>query len=319
MDYTLLYEQIVGTALSGWVPDIQRLIKANVEESNHGHLPAWKGLLSSLPDFKCTRAELENAVRFEGKPDATVVREMLFRLHPWRKGPLHLGGIDIDTEWRSDWKWNRLKDHIAPLQDRVVLDIGCGNGYYLWRMLGAGARLALGIDPFLLFVFQFWATRHFAPRHLPAWVLPLGWEDLPEQLPCFDTVFSMGVLYHRRNPEQFLAQLQNYLRPGGELVLETLTIEGAEKAVLVPEGRYAKMRNVHYIPSVSTLESALSQTGWKNVRCINESPTCLDEQRSTDWMIFESLKNYLNPMDSTKTVEGHPAPRRAIVLANRPL
>jgi tRNA (mo5U34)-methyltransferase len=229
---------------------------------------------------------------------------------------LNLGGVEIDTEWRSDWKWDRLRKEITSLKDRTVLDIGCGNGYYLWRMLGEGAKLAVGVDPFLLFVMQFWATKHFTPNNLPAWVLPMGWEDLPPELPYFDTVFSMGVLYHRRIPHQFLEQLQNYAKPGGELVLETLVIEGGEGDVLVPEGRYAKMRNVWYIPSVPTLEAALRNAGWQNVRCIDVTTTTNEEQRSTEWMTFESLKDFLDPNDHSKTIEGYPAPRRAILLAN---
>jgi tRNA (mo5U34)-methyltransferase len=271
-----------------------------------------------LPEFECDSYGLLEGVSFHGESLSSVLVDQLKSLHPWRKGPLQLAGIDIDTEWRSDWKWDRLKDHIAPLTNRSVLDIGCGNGYYLWRMLGAGARLAVGIDSFLLFVMQYWATKHFAPCNLPAWVLPMGWEDLPEQLPYFDTVFSMGVLYHRRNPDPFLKRLQNYVRPGGELVLETLILEGGEGDVLVPDGRYAKMRNVWYIPSVPTLETALRESGWEDVRCIDVTTTSRDEQRTTDWMIFESLKDFLDPNDSSKTIEGYPAPIRAVIIAQKP-
>ncbi|PMC22346.1 tRNA 5-methoxyuridine(34)/uridine 5-oxyacetic acid(34) synthase CmoB, partial [Klebsiella aerogenes] len=44
----------------------------------------------------------------------------------------------------------------------------------------------------------------------------------------------MGVLYHRRSPLDHLWQLKDQLAPGGELVLETLVIEGDENTVLVP-------------------------------------------------------------------------------------
>ncbi len=148
------------------------------------------------------------------------------QLHPWRKGPYEICGIPIETEWRSDWKWERLQPHIEPLADRLVLDVGCGNGYHGWRMLGEGARLVIGIDPTQLFVMQFEALRHFLGSQHPLRVLPLGIEDLPANLQGFDTVFSMGVFYHRRSPFAHLAELKGALRKGGELVLETLVIEG---------------------------------------------------------------------------------------------
>ena len=316
--YSSFLESLNDSPLADWRPTLEKQIQSKLYESNDGHLEGWLNALDSLPEFHCQNADLVTDLNFEGMCDQSLVQDLLKTFHPWRKGPMHLGGVHIDTEWRSDWKWDRLKDHIVPLKDRAVLDIGCGNGYYLFRMLGAGAKLAIGIDPFLLFVMQFWAIRHFAPEDLHAWVLPVGWEDLPDELPYFDTLFSMGVLYHRRNPDAFLRNLQKYVRPGGELVLETLVIEGQKGEVLVPEGRYAKMRNVWYIPTVGSLEAALTQSGWKNVRCIDMTPTSPDEQRSTDWMTFESLPDYLDPNDQSKTIEGYPAPVRALILAEKP-
>ena len=163
---------------------------------------------------------------------------------PWRKGPFCFFGIDIESEWRCDWKWRRLAAHIDALDGRTVLDVGSGNGYYLWRMRGAGARLALGVDPTILFLMQYRVAQHFLADpcvHL----LPLRGEDLPDNMHCFDTVFSMGVLYHRRNPLEHLAQLHSALRRGGQLVLESLVIDAPGAQVLVPSGRYAQ--NLDYI------------------------------------------------------------------------
>jgi tRNA (mo5U34)-methyltransferase len=244
------------------------------------------------------------------------IRELLMQLHPWRKGPYEICGIHLDSEWRSDWKWARLQSRIQPLQDRLVLDVGCGNGYHGWRMLGEGARLVIGIDPTQLFVLQFEAIRHFLGAHQPLHVLPLGIQDLPPNLQVFDTVFSMGVFYHRRSPFDHLAELKSLLRKGGELVLETLVIEGRAGQVLVPEGRYAKMRNVWFIPTTQTLGSWLRRAGFGNVRLIDCSLTSMAEQRATEWMRFESLVDFLDPQDPTCTLEGYPAPRRAIFLAS---
>jgi tRNA (mo5U34)-methyltransferase len=184
-------------------------------------------------------------------------------------------------------------------------------------MVGAGADLVIGLDPFLLYVMQFWAMYHFAPAY-PLTVLPLGIESLPPNLRAFDTVFSMGVLYHRKDPFEHLHALQTAVRPGGELVLETLVIEGETGEVLVPHGRYAQMRNVHALPSVGSLTSWLKQCHYTNIQVVDVSQTTIEEQRSTDWMTFHSLPDFLDPQDPSKTVEGYPAPKRAIVTAVSP-
>jgi len=317
MDYLPLFDYLNAHGFESWSAALPALVEARIQGSNNGHLEAWAATLAALPECVSPRAELWDTVRLFGSSSMGVesLEATLKQLKPWRKGPYELDGVFIDTEWRSDWKWERLKDALAPLKGRKVLDIGCGNGYHLWRMIEAGAELALGVDPYLLYVMQYWAVKHFAPEGLPAWVLPLGIEDLPDELPLFDTVFSMGVLYHRRSPLDHLAHLQRLLRPGGQVVLETLIVEGGEGCILMPKGRYAKMRNVWFIPSVVELEKWMRRLGWKNVRCVDVSTTNLEEQRATDWMSFESLSDFLDPDDLSKTVEGYPAPVRAVMLA----
>jgi len=277
--------------------------------------------LETLPLLQLSSIDLTTAWVRAGLPgdcdEATrrQIRQQLMRLHPWRKGPYEICGLRLDTEWRSDWKWERLQPHLQPLQGRLVLDVGCGNGYHAWRMVGEGARQVIGIDPTQLFIYQFEALRHFLGQDHPVQLLPLGIEELPANLQAFDTAFSMGVFYHRRSPFAHLAELKGCLRRGGELVLETLVIEGAKGEVLVPEGRYAKMRNVWFIPSPATLVAWLERAGFGEVRIVDLSLTTAEEQRATEWMHFESLADYLDPADPQRTIEGHPAPRRVIILA----
>ena len=128
----------------------------------------------------------------------------------------------------------------------------------------------------------------------------------------------MGVLYHRKSPEAHIERLLSYLRPGGELVLETLVIDGDENAVLLPEDRYARMGNVWFIPSVAMLEKWLRRSKLKNIKVVDVTTTTLEEQRSTDWMTFQSLKDFLDPEDPSKSIEGYPAPRRAVLTASKP-
>jgi tRNA (mo5U34)-methyltransferase len=172
----------------------------------------------------------------------------------------------------------------------------------------------VGCDPTQLFVIQHEVIGHFAGP-VPNVLLALRLEELPEGLASFDTVFSMGVLYHRRDHQAHLSDLAARIKSGGELVLETLVIPGDDEAVLVPDDRYANMRNVHALPTVPMLERWLKQAGYIDIRSIDVTPTTSSEQRSTDWMPFHSLAQALDPHDASKTMEGHPAPLRAVVLA----
>ena len=296
---------------------LQQALDIAYQPAQHGDELVWQHALDALPAITVDDISLDrDCPRATGHCDARAqqcLRDTLMQLHPWRKGPFDLFGVHIDTEWRSDWKWQRLAPHLSPLQGRTILDVGCGNGYYLLRMLGAGARYALGIDPTLRFIYQFEALRrYFGP--LQADILPLKSEQLPRPLQAFDTVFSMGVLYHRRDHLEHLAELRDALAPGGELVLETLVLPQGHDGVLIPKDRYAQMRNVWAIPSIPVLEQWLREAGFADVRTVDVTTTTTGEQRATDWMTFQSLADFLDPADPGKTVEGYPAPVRAILV-----
>jgi tRNA (mo5U34)-methyltransferase len=196
-----------------------------------------------------------------------------------------------------------------------VLDVGCGSGYHLFRMLGEEAKLVVGIDPTELFFYQFHIFKKYLPQHKVHFA-PIGIEDMP-QLDAFDTVFSMGVLYHRRDPIEFLYQLKQQLNSGGQLVLETIVIDGDDKAVLMPDERYAQMRNVWFLPSCDALAQWLSRVGFVDIKKVDESVTSIEEQRATEWMTNHSLVDFLDPNDPTLTVEGYPAPKRAVFTATK--
>jgi tRNA (mo5U34)-methyltransferase len=315
-----LDDQLCALGLEPWLPDLHAILQRRLSKGFHGDFDKWQNALQQMPSVSPSIIQLDcPAIRVGQAADLTQLQrheldQALRQLHPWRKGPFDLFGLYIDTEWRSDWKWDRLEDHVTSLQGRNVLDIGCGSGYHCWRMRGAGAGFVLGIDPTLLFVMQFAALQRYI--HDPqVQVLPLGMEDLPPGMHCFDTVFSMGLLYHRRDPRQHLYELKQCLREGGELVLETLVLDERHGEVLIPDGRYAQMNNVWAIPSVPTLIEWIEQSGFESVRCVDVTVTTADEQRRTEWMQFQSLSDYLDPEDHTKTIEGYSAPMRAICLA----
>lgn len=320
--YDPLYPQLAAMGQERWAERLQATLPERLVLDSHGKMAGWLSALQSLPEIRPSRIALQDNVTIGSSADlGQVSREELIAqlqaFHPWRKGPYNFFGIEIDTEWRSDWKWERLLPHIQPLAGRRVLDVGCGNGYHGWRMRGAGADFVLGIEPFLVSVQQFQVMQRYLcdPQHH---VIPIGIEDVPPNLACFDSVFSMGVLYHRRSPLDHLFELKGCLRPGGELILETLIVEGDQETIFMPQGRYAKMRNVWFLPSIAAMTLWLKRCGFTDVTCVDTNRTSREEQRSTEWMRFESLADFLDPDDAEKTIEGHPAPLRAIFTATRP-
>lgn len=323
IDYSELYHALENSEAATWLNTLSQSIEHAFNSPRHGEIDKWLAMLDNLPDVQPSSIELNTAVRIGQKDDLEQsvrdeLEQKLRLLMPWRKGPFSLFGLDINTEWHSDWKWDRVQPHIDSLKGKHVLDIGCGNGYYALRSYGQGADLVVGIDPGQKYIMQFYAVKKYL-GNIPVHLLPLGIEDIPASLKAFDTVFSMGVLYHRRSPLDHLIELRECLKPGGELVLETLVIEGDINSVLLPEDRYQQMRNVWFLPSCDALVLWLQRCGFKNVRVVDVSKTSTDEQRATEWMTFDSLEKFLDPDDQTKTIEGYPGPMRAVVLANAPL
>lgn len=317
IDFRPFFQQIATTELSPWLETLPLYLK-QWEKQTHGDYAKWAKVVEFLPQYT---AEINLAGKVEARlPEALTSGEKqriiyhLKQLMPWRKGPYHLYGIHIDCEWRSDFKWDRVLPHLSPLKGRTILDVGCGSGYHMWRMVGEGAKTVVGIDPTELFLCQFEAVRKLLNNDRRANLIPIGIEQMPA-LQAFDTVFSMGVLYHRKSPLDHLSQLKNQLVKGGELVLETLVIDGDVNDVLVPADRYAKMKNVYFIPSVPALINWLEKVGFCEVRCVDVGFTTLEEQRKTEWLENESLVDFLDPQDQTKTLEGYPAPKRAVIIA----
>ena len=258
IDYQAFFNDIEFNRLQPLAAAFQQALDERYFQRIQGDHPIWQAAFDALPELTADAIDLTHATVSAthsvaiSEAEQHALSTALQGLHPWRKGPFDLFGTHIDTEWRSDWKWQRLASHISNLNDRVVLDVGCGSGYHCWRMRGAGAKFVLGIDPSQKFLYQFHAIKKYLGAQ-PVHYLPLRSEDLPPNSGVFDTVFSMGVLYHRKSPFDHLEELKAALRSGGELVLETLVLAGEDSQVLVPSDRYAQMRNVWFIPTAHLL------------------------------------------------------------------
>ena len=226
-------------------------------------------------------------------------------LKPWRKGPFKINELFIDSEWKSFIKWNILKPHLN-LENKEILDVGCNNGYYMFRMLKMNPKSIIGFDPSALFNLQFNFINKFIKSNIEYKLL--GVEHIPYYPKKFDVIFCLGVLYHRSDPINTLKALKQGLNPNSELILDTLIIEGDEEIALSPI-RYQKMKNVYFIPTLKTLYNWIEKVKFKEVEYIGKKYTTTNEQRKTNWIEGESLNNFLNE-DQTKTVEGYPPPLR---------
>jgi len=283
----------------------------------------WKNIaplqeaIAALPEPAVDAVHLGDVVGVDLDPAfeteyAEQIEQTARLLMPWRKGPFRLGKLFIDSEWQSQIKYNLLEPHF-DLKDKTVGDIGCNNGYYLFRMQTHRPARLVGFDPSAHYYSQF----RFLDRFLKSDIVyeMLGVEHVEHYEHRFDTLFCLGVLYHRSDPVGTLKSLRRGLEPGGELFLDTFMIEGDEEVCLTPRERYSKIGNVYFIPTIPALENWCYRAGFENVEVLAVTKTDPVEQRRTDWIASQSLEDFLDPNDPDRTVEGYPAPRRVFIRA----
>lgn len=318
LDYLRPYEKFLNL-------DKLLLVKLEREKWNeYANVSALVDKVKKLPEVKTKHLNFSGPFVEIGKreeisdEDFKYVEELAKDFIPWRKGPFKLFDLEIDAEWRSDYKWERLEKDLINLKGKRVLDIGCNDGYYMFRMLKHNPELILGIDPVPRLQQQFKFLNHFAK--IPNLHFELfGYEQLHHFKNFFHVIFSMGVIYHCKNPIQHLQDIHDSLAPGGQLILETMAIPGDEDYALSPEDRYAQMRNVWFVPTLKCLLNWVKRSHFEKIEVLSNVVLTPDEQRQTKWCPppWQSLEQFLDANDKSKTVEGHKAPLRVCLSVRK--
>ncbi len=282
----------------------------------------WKNIIprvesiSALPSFDNIEVEFNDAITIKiedaSQDDIDKIEELAKAHIPWRKGPFAINNLMIDTEWRSNIKYDLLRPHF-DINDKIVGDIGCNNGYYLFRMLEENPKRLVGFDPSAIFYTQFKFINHFIKSDIIYEML--GVEHIEYYHHKFDILFCLGVLYHRSDPIAMLKSLYNSLNKNGELILDTFMIDGDDEIALTPNKRYSKIPNIYFIPTIPALINWCKRAGFNRVEVLETMVTTADEQRATKWVYEQSLEDFLDPNDRSKTVEGYPAPKRVYIKA----
>lgn len=308
-------------------------VKRSEIEAAHKNLQQWvnqekKGFLRyrepylALSRHKASRIQCDQDVVTIGDAEEVSteqqaeIRENLRCFMPWRKGPFSVFGIDIDAEWRSELKWARLAPHLPDMNDMVIADVGCNNGYYMFRMMADTPRFVLGMEPSIQHYYCFKALNEMAGFTNQDIDL-LGVEHISLFPETFDMIFLMGIIYHRSSPIDVLKDLLTALKPGGMLVMETQAIPGDEPVALFPEKTYAKVPGTYFVPTPVCVTNWMQRSGFIDVTMVDANPMSSAEQRKTEWMVFESYQDFLDPENPALTIEGYPAPLRTIHLGSK--
>lgn len=245
-----------------------------------------------------------------------LIAETLKAFMPWRKGPFSVFGTEIDAEWRSERKWRRLLPELPDLEDKIVADIGCNNGYYMFRMSPFRPRLVLGFEPSVQHYYCFKSLNSMAGcRELK--INLLGVEHLSLFENCFDVIFLMGIIYHRPSPIDTLRDILTALKPGGTAIIESQALPGEDPIALFPEETYAKVPGTYFVPTGNCLCHWMNKAGFIDTHLFSSHPMSDEEQRRTAWMVFESFRDFIDPTNPEMTIEGYPAPWRVFVRARK--
>lgn len=267
--------------------------------------------ISSLEKLTSNFKLTQNVEIATDKSQNALIKEIALNLKPWRKGPFKIDELFIDTEWQSFIKFDILKPFMSEIKDKIVADVGCNNGYYMFKMLEFSPKQIVGFDPSVKYHLQFKLINTLIKTNIKYELL--GVEDLPNYALKFDVIFCLGVIYHRSDPVKMLKDLKKSLNPNGIVFLDTMYIESEEEIALVPQNTYSKIPNIYFVPSIKALRNWCLRAGFKEFEVLATKKTDKKEQRKTAWIDSYSLENFLDPKDENSTCEGYEAPKRVYV------
>lgn len=285
-------------------------------------LQDWYEARAAVDDLSPSSCELDQPVvrlgcasDVKSPSQQAALQAILTAGMPWKKGPFSLFGTEVDAEWRSDLKWERVRAALPSLTGKVIADVGCHNGYFMLRMAAEAPQRVIGIEPVPRHWLTFEWLNHLARRSELSLEM-LGVEHMDLFPKFFDVIFCMGILYHHTDPVGLLRKLRAALKPGGQLVIDCQTISGEEAHALIPANRYAGARGIWFLPTALGLKHWISRAGFQSQQEIYHQPLAVEEQRTTTWAPVASLRESLDPQDPRKTIEGYPAPWRTYVIAS---
>ncbi len=165
---------------------------------------------------------------------------------------MHDGEVDIrswavETAWDDDRRFEFLK---VLMENRSVLDFGCGNGGFLLKARAAASRVA-GIE------LEERLQPYFRERGL---TVHASMEDVTD---TFDIITLFHVLEHIADPVNTLEKLATRLAPGGSMIVE---VPNASDALLTLYENEAFSRFTYWSPHLflytgSTLEKVAKKAG----------------------------------------------------------
>ena len=170
--------------------------------------PRWEAI-RGLPKINDVQIKIGDSIEIIlnnlSLEDEKYIYDTAKLIQPWRKGPFQISTTFIDSEWQSFIKYNLIKPYF-DLKDKIVGDIGCNNGYYLFRMLKEKPKKLVGFDPLALYKMQFDFINHFVKSEIVYELLGVEHLEFYEQK--FDTsLYGMWKGYDKKNKIDLLLHI----------------------------------------------------------------------------------------------------------------
>lgn len=269
--------------------------------------------LNGLIDFSFT-SQSQAEKEFQIKKN-----QLIEELIPWRKGYYDLFSTRINSEWDSLIKWNYIsqiiEQIIGGIKDKVVCDLGCNNGYFMFKLLSSSPALIVGLDPVFRYYLQYFLLTTFLRPSLSSLAfLLMGYKSLDYFESSFDLVLCLGILYHHPQPIEILKLIKQSLKPQGKIIIDSQGIDREDSFSLIPEKTYTGKKGFWFLPSPQALINWVKRAGFTKVEIIKKTTIQKEEQQKTIHSPFDSLRE---GMKGKKTIEGYPSPIRIYLVAEK--